>query len=74
MSNQALELRRYQLARMVVRGAWGNAYDDLKDDREELEEIEQEMMRRGLINPSTKPQNIKPTEGIEWGNPRPLYQ
>jgi hypothetical protein len=37
----------------------------------EREAIEREMMKRGLLNPVTTPQEIRPTPEIEYGNPRP---
>jgi hypothetical protein len=75
MDNKTLALRRYQLARKNTgRFAWGNAYGDMQDDQRELEAIEQEMMKRGLLNPVATPQQVRQTPEIEYGNPRPLYQ
>jgi hypothetical protein len=75
MTNQQLELRRYQLARKNTgRFAWGNAYSDMQDDQREQEAIEREMMKRGLLNPLTSPQTIQPTRQITYGNPTPNIQ
>ena len=72
MDDKTLVLRRYQLARKNTgRFAWGNAYGDMQDDQRELESVEREMMKRGLLNPATSPQEIRPTPAIEYGNPRP---
>jgi hypothetical protein len=51
MSNSDLQLRHsqvmYRLSMTRVSwGRWGNAYDDIKDDLEEKEEIERELARR----------------------------
>ena len=73
MSNQELSLRRYQLMRSTNRIAWGTAYSDLKDDTEELQDIEKEMLRRGMIIQSGRPQYISPND-IRYGNPQPQYQ
>ena len=75
MDDKTLVLRRYQLARKNTgRFAWGQAYYDMQDDQRELEEVEQEMVKRGLIKPGTSPQEIRPTPAIEYGNPRPNIQ
>jgi hypothetical protein len=75
MDDKTLELRHYQLARKNTgRFVWGTAYSDMQDDQREQEAIEREMMRRGLLDPSVRAQQITQTPEIEYGNPRPLYQ
>jgi hypothetical protein len=67
MDNKTLALRRYQLTRKNTgRLAWGNAYGDMQDDQREQEAVEKEMMKRGLLNPLTSPQEIRQTPAIEY--------
>ena len=78
MSNQQLVLARVQVWRRLngphySSGRLGDD-GDISSQQRELESIEREMMKRGLINPQITPQQIRQTPEIEYGNPRPLYQ
>ena len=78
MSNQQLVLARIQVWRRLNGPHYSSGRigddGDITSQQRELESIEREMMKRGLLNPLTTPQQIRQTPEIEYGNPRPLYQ
>jgi hypothetical protein len=78
LSDQQLVLARLQVWRRLngphySSGRLGDD-GDISSQQRELESVEREMMKRGIIIPLTTPQQIQQTEQIKYGNPRPLYQ
>ena len=78
MSDQQLVLARVQVWRRLngphySSGRLGDD-GDISSQQRELESIEREMMKRGLVIPVTTPQQISQTPEIIYGNPRPQYQ
>jgi hypothetical protein len=71
MSDQELQLRRYQLALKTGSATWrsGDAYEDWDEDMREKEYVERELLHRGLINPANSPQMIAPIPQVIYGNP-----
>jgi hypothetical protein len=78
MNNQELVLAHMQVMSRLAGPHYSSGRlgddGDISSQQREKEAIEREMMKRGLINPLTTPQQIRQTPEIEYGNPRPLYQ
>jgi hypothetical protein len=77
MSNEQLVLARLQVGRRLTGPHYSSGRlgddGDISSQQRELESIEREMVKRGLINPLATPQLIKQTPEIIYGNPRPPY-
>ena len=75
MSNNELVLAHYQVINRLNGPHYfsGRAFDDadISSDTREKQAIENELYRRGLLNPVATPQILQPVRQINIGNPNP---